>query len=126
MGTRNRKTSSQTVSEAVPYTGPAKPTVYDPNWRSYDNLTEEQRAIFQAMPETCLQVARDLRHRKVLGALPTITPDMTLVQVQTAFDVAKAAVAAPYSVEQSVISNIGKTVKTQGDVIAAFAVITVV
>jgi len=83
-------------------------------------LTPAQIDAFKAMPETCQQVARDLRHAAVLGAVPKITPDMTLAQVQAAFDTAKAAVAIPFATEQSVLANIGKTVTMQSDVEAAF------
>jgi hypothetical protein len=102
------------------YTGHIIPTTYDPQWRSYTNLTPAQIDAFKAMPETCQQVARDLRHGQVLGIVPKITSDMTLAQVQAAFDTAKAAVATPFATEQSVLTNIGKTVKQQSDVEAAF------
>ena len=102
------------------YAGPAVPTAYDPQWRTYTNLTPTQIDAFKAMPETCQQVARDLRHGQVLGVMPKITPDMTLAQVQAALDAAKTAVAAPFATEQSVLANIGKTVKTQDDVVKAF------
>lgn len=102
------------------YTGLAVPTTYDPQWRTYTNLTPAQIDAFKAMPETCQQAARDLRHAAVLGAQPKLTPDMTLAQVQAAFDAAKAAVAVPFATEQSVLANIGRTVKTQSDVEAAF------
>lgn len=102
------------------YTGPAVPITYDLQWRTYTNLTPAQIDAFKAMPETCTQAARDLRHAAVLGAQPKLTPDMTLAQVQAAFDTAKAAVAAPFATEQSVLANIGRTVKTQSDVEAAF------
>jgi hypothetical protein len=102
------------------YTGPPVPTAYDPQWRTYTNLTPAQIDAFKSMPETLMQVARDLRHAAILGAQPKITPDMTLAQVQAAFDTAKAVVAAPFATEQSVLANIGRTVKTQSDVEAAF------
>lgn len=102
------------------YTGSAVPTAYDPQWRTYTNLAPAQIDAFKAMPETCQQVARDLRHGQVLGVVPKITPDMTLAQVQAALDTAKTAVAAPFATEQSVLANIGKTVKTQDDVVRAF------
>jgi hypothetical protein len=96
------------------------PTAYDAEWRTYTNLTPAQIKAYQAMPETCAQVARDLRHSQVLGVMPKITSDMTIAQVQAACDAAKAAVAAPFATEQSVLANIGKTVKTQDDVVNAF------
>ena len=102
------------------YTGPAAPIAYDPQWRTYTNLAPAQIDAFKAMPETCQQVARDLRHGQVLGVMPKITADMTLAQVQTALDMAKTAVAAPFATEQSILANIGKTVKTQDDVIKTF------
>ena len=102
------------------YTGAAVPITYDPQWRTYTNLTPAQIDAFKAMPETCQQVARDLRHGQVLGVMPKITSDMTLAQVQAALDTAKTAVAAPFATEQSVLANIGKTVKTQDDVVRAF------
>lgn len=112
--------------QPVLYTGPAVPSTYDPNWRKYTNLNDPPyrgvtQAAFMAMPETCTQVARDLRHSKVLGAIPKITPEMTVAQVQDALDAAKAAVAAPFATEAAVVDNIGKTVHTQADVQAAFA-----
>jgi hypothetical protein len=102
------------------YTGPAVPAAYDAAWRTYTNLTPAQIDAFKAMPETCQQVARDLRHAAVLGAVPKITPDMTLPQVQAAFDTAKAAVAAPFATEGTVLGNIGTAVHNQADVEKAF------
>ena len=104
------------------YTGPAVPVIYDPQWRTYTNLTPAQFDAFKAMPETCQQVARNLRHGQVLGVMPKITPDMTLAQVQAALDTAKTAATSPFATEQSVLANIGKTVKTQDDVVKAFQV----
>lgn len=72
------------------------------------------------MPETLQQVARDLRHGAVLGFMPKVTVDMTLAQITTAFDSAKAAIAAPFATETTVFAAIGKTIKTQDDVVAAF------
>ena len=117
---RNSTAPFPRVMPSKLYTGPAAPTAYDPQWRTYTNLTSAQVEAFKAMPETCQQVARDLRHGQVLGVMPKITPDMTLAQVQAALDAAKTAIAAPFATEQSVLANIGKTVKTQDDVIKAF------
>ena len=109
------------------YSGPAVPTAYDPQWRTYTNLLSDPKyaaagtlKLFQDMPETCQQVARDLRHGQVLGVMPKITSDMTLAQVQAALDTAKTAVAAPFATEQSVLANIGTKVHNQDDVVKAF------
>ena len=76
------------------------------------------------MPENLTQVAQQRRHNAVRGTLfqmrDSLTPDMTLVQVQAAFDTAKAAVATHFATEQSVLANIGKTVKTQDEVVRVF------
>lgn len=117
----SRQWPSRRVQRApVLYIGPAVPAAYDPKWRTYTNLTDAQKTAFKAMPETCTQVAAGLRHGQVLGTVPKITSDMTLAQVQAAFDTAKAAVAAPFATEVTVVGNIGKTVHTQADVEAAF------
>lgn len=112
---------------AKKYTGAHPPTVWEPDFRSYgpdSGLTLADFEAFKAMPENLTQVAQQRRHNAVRGTLfqmrDSLTPDMTLVQVQAAFDTAKTAVAAPFATEQSVLANIGKTVKTQDDVVRAF------
>ena len=111
-----------TPSSRLPilYTGPAVPVTYDPIWRTFTNLTPAQIAAFMSMPETLTQVARDLRHGQVISAAPKITPDMTLAQVQAAYDAARTAVSAPYAKEAAALAAIGKTAHTQADVIAIF------
>jgi hypothetical protein len=104
----------------VPYTGPTMPTIYDPAWRKYTNLSRAQIDAFKAMPETCQQVARDLRHGQVLGVMPKISPDMTLEQVTAALDKAKTEATAPFAIEQTVLAEIGKTITTQDHVVKAF------
>ena len=109
------------------YTGPHPPTVWEPEFRSYgpgSGLTLADFEAFKAMPENLTQVAQQRRHNAVRGTLfqmrDSLTPDMTLAQVQAAFDAAKVAAATHFATEQSVLANIGKTVKTQDDVVRVF------
>ena len=44
-----------------------------------------------------------------------------MTNLRAALDTAKTAVATPFATEQSVLANIGKTVKTQDDVVRGFA-----
>jgi len=108
-------TRLKAIAEAKPrYTGPATPIKYDESWRQFGNLTKDQAAAFEAMPENLAKIATDYRHNAVRAGTP---------KTATAAE-AIAAVQAAYATEATLLSVINATPPTvtmRAQVDAAFA-----